>query len=57
MLQPEQDKLSIPVPDVVEAVINFDEDTSSIEQDDERENSIEYISVTNVKVITLLCTQ
>lgn len=48
MLQ--QDKISVPIPDVVEAVINFDEDNSSIEQDEERENSIEYISVANVKV-------
>lgn len=52
MLQ--QDKLTIPVPDVVDAVINFDEDASSIEQDDERENSIEYISVANVKVYKVI---
>lgn len=47
MLQDE--KVTIQVPEVVEASISFDED-SSLDPDEERENSVDYISVADVKV-------
>jgi hypothetical protein len=47
----QDEKITLAVPEVVEASINFDnEDSSSLDPDEERENSVEYISIADVKV-------
>ncbi len=48
----QDEKVTIQVPEVVEASISFDEDSSSLDPDEERENSVDYISIADVKVCT-----
>lgn len=47
-----QDEKVIQVPEIVEASINFDNEDNedSLDPDDERENSVDYISIADVKV-------